>query len=142
MKLFRKALVILMALSICLGSFGVAEVTQAATTKISLTSTTVTPGYSCRWFPADNVPGYSLTNGGTQYMSFVLGEKGDKISIGFMKYSTKTNYVWYTGTLSSKSTGVISKTLSGATAYYQPYLTNRNETVYISVKSSSYVSVS
>lgn len=105
-----------------------------------LTDCIVKPGYIMRWFPKNNVSGHVLTEGGYQYMHFYLGEKGDKIRIGFMKYSTKTDYNVYSGTVDAMDIGKY-YLLTGPTAYYQPFLANRNETVYIHVQSDSFISI-
>ncbi|MBR4026717.1 MAG: hypothetical protein IKJ01_04070 [Lachnospiraceae bacterium] len=140
MKKFRKILALALVICCCMGIGCTSSIVKAATTTVNLTNCTVTPGYSMRWFPKGQTAGHKLTEGGTQSMQFYLGEMGNQISIGFMKYSTKTNYPFYTGTVNAYSKSV-SKTLTGSTAYYQPYLSNRNETVYINVKSSSYVKI-
>ncbi len=72
-------------------------------------------------------------------MKFYTNTKGSKIAYGFMKYSTKTNYQCYSGTLNSYDTSLTSKVLTGDTAFYQPYFTNRNDTVYITINTGSYV---
>lgn len=140
MKKFRFFLAFALAVCLCTGVGFANNIVNAASTTINLSSATVTPGYSMRWFPNDNTSGFSLTNGGKQSMYFSMGEKGNKINIGFMKYSTKVDESFYSGTVSSYTKSA-SKTLTGDTAYYQPYLTNKNETVYITVKQGSYVTI-
>ena len=140
MKKFRGFLVLLLAICMCAGIGFTSDMVSAAQTKITLSTSTVAPGNVVRWFQTDNVSGYSLTNGGIQTMCFTFGELGNHVETGFMQYATKTDYVWVSGIFSfggfSKD-----KVLQGPTAYYQPYLKNKNETVYVTVKSGSYVMI-
>ena len=139
MKKFRKILVLVLIIGICLGTTNVQSIVKASSTTVKLNSVSLEPNNTCSWFPTNQVSGYQLTNGGTQKMKFYLDTKGSKIAYGFMKYSTRTKYSWYSGTLNAYETSETSKTLTGSTAYYQPYFTNNNDTVYITIKSGSYV---
>ena len=129
MKKFRFILVLAMAVVISGGVISTSRVVNAAT-DINFGSRTVTAGYARRWFPT----GYTLTNGHNQTISVTVSTKGNNIGIGFMKYSTKTNYSYYSGVLSGTS---VTKTeaLSGATASYQPYVGNYNATVQLRINS-------
>ncbi len=138
MKKFRGFLVLLLAICVCAGISFTSDVVSAATTTVKLTTPTVRPGYVVRWFPEDNVPGYSLTNGGIQTMWLTFGETGNVVEVGFMQYATKTDYVWVSGELYSN---FVSKdqVLQGPTAFYQPYLKNKNSTVHITVQPGGYI---
>ena len=126
MKKFRFILVLAMAVVISGGVISTSRVVNAAT-DINFGSRTVTAGCARRWFPKGQT-GYTLTNGHNQTISVTVSTKGNNIGIGFMKYSTKTNYSYYSGVLSGTSV-TKTKTLSGATASYQPYVENYNATV-------------
>jgi hypothetical protein len=75
-----------------------------------------------------------LTNGQNQTISVTVSTKGNNIGIGFMKYSSKTNYSYYSGVLNGTSV-TKKKALSGATASYQPYVANYNDTVQLKINS-------
>ena len=132
MKKFRFILVLAMAVVISGGVISTSRVVNAAT-DINFGSRTVTAGHARRWFPKGQT-GYTLTNGHNQTISVTVSTKGNNIGIGFMKYSTKTNYSYYSGVLSGTS---VTKTeaLSGATASYQPYVGNYNATVQLRINS-------
>lgn len=129
MKKFRFILVLAMAVVISGGVISTSRVVNAAT-DINLT---VDAGCARRWFPKGQT-GYTLTNGQNQTISVTVSTRGNNIGIGFMKYSTKTNYSYYSGVLSGTSV-TKKKALSGATASYQPYVENYNDTVQLRINS-------
>ena len=129
MKKFRFILVLAMAVVISGGVISTSRVVNAAT-DINFGSRTVDAGCARRWFPKGQT-GYTLTNGQNQTISVTVSTRGNNIGIGFMKYSTKTNYSWVlSGTSVTKK-----KALSGATASYQPYVENYNDTVQLRINS-------
>lgn len=138
MKKFRVFFVLLLAICLCAGIGFASDIVSAAQRVVGLNATRVTPRYVCRWFPTNNVSGYSLTNGGMQTMSFIFEEEGNDVAVGFMQYATKTDYEWVSGVLYSDYV-IKDKILQGPTAFYQPYLWNKNTSVYINVKSDSYI---
>ena len=113
MKKFRFILVLAMAVVISGGVISTSRVVNAAT-DINFGSRTVDAGCARRWFPKGQT-GYTLTNGQNQTISVTVSTRGNNIGIGFMKYSTKTNYSYYSGVLSGTSV-TKKKALSGATA--------------------------
>ena len=129
MKKFRFILVLAMAVVISGGVISTSRVVNAAT-DINFGSRTVDAGCARRWFPKGQT-GYTLTNGQNQTISVTVSTRGNNIGIGFMKYSTKTNY---SGVLSGTSV-TKKKALSGATASYQPYVENYNDTVQLRINS-------
>ena len=132
MKKFRFILVLAMAVVISGGVISTSRVVNAAT-DINFGSRTVDAGCARRWFPKGQT-GYTLTNGQNQTISVTVSTRGNNIGIGFMKYSTKTNYSYYSGVLSG-TTVTKKKALSGATASYQPYVENYNDTVQLRINS-------
>lgn len=115
MKKFRFILVLAMAVVISGGVVSTSSVVNAAT-DVDFGSNTVTAGCARRWFPKGQT-GYTLTNGQNQTISVTVSTKGNNIGIGFMKYSSKTNYSYYSGVLNGTSV-TKKKALSGATASY------------------------
>lgn len=132
MKKFRFILVLAMAVVISGGVISTSRVVNAAT-DINFGSRTVDAGCARRWFPKGQT-GYTLTNGQNQTISVTVSTRGNNIGIGFMKYSTKTNYSYYSVVLSGTSV-TKKKALSGATASYQPYVENYNDTVQLRINS-------
>ena len=132
MKKFRFILVLAMAVVISGGVVSTSSVVNAAT-DVDFGSNTVTAGCARRWFPKGQT-GYTLTNGQNQTISVTVSTKGNTIGIGFMKYSSKTNYSYYSGVLNGTSV-TKKKALSGATASYQPYVANYNDTVQLKINS-------
>lgn len=132
MKKFRFILVLAMAVVISGGVVSTSSVVNAAT-DVDFGSNTVTAGCARRWFPKGQT-GYTLTNGQNQTISVTVSTKGNNIGIGFMKYSSKTNYSYYSGVLNGTSV-TKNKALSGATASYQPYVANYNDTVQLKINS-------
>ena len=132
MKKFRFILVLAMAVVISGGVVSTSSVVNAAT-DVDFGSNTVTAGCARRWFPKGQT-GYTLTNGQNQTISVTVSTKGNNIGIGFMKYSSKTNYSYYSGALNGTSV-TKKKALSGATASYQPYVANYNDTVQLKINS-------
>mgnify|MGYP000267202763 CR=1 FL=1 len=94
-------LVLAMAVVISGGVISTSRVVNAAT-DINFGSRTVDAGCARRWFPKGQT-GYTLTNGQNQTISVTVSTRGNNIGIGFMKYSTKTNYSYYSGVLSGTS---------------------------------------
>lgn len=133
MRKLRFLLVIVMAVTICSGALMSTSIVEAASQSVSFGACSVTPGYVRRWFPTGDT-GYTLTNGKNQTISVNVSTKGNKMGLGFMKYSSKSDYEYYSGTLNATSK-TVTKVLVGATASYQPYVANRNETVYLKINS-------
>ena len=132
MKKFRFILVLAMAVVISGGVISTSRVVNAAT-DINFGSRTGDAGCARRWFPKGQT-GYTLTNGQNQTISVTVSTRGNNIGMGFMKYSTKTNYSYYSGVLSGTS-GTKKKALSGATESYEPYVENYNDTVQLRINS-------
>lgn len=138
MKKFRGFLVLLLAICLCAGIGFASDIVSAAQTRATLEPRIIAPGHAALWYPYDNDSGILLTNGGRQAIYIKLGELHNRLETGFMQYTTRDRYVWFSGQVNPDIFN-FEDVLYGPTGYYMPYLANFNQNVYIRVLTGSYV---
>jgi len=138
MKNVRKFLCSLLVVA-CLSTAFIAQGVNvnASSTTVNFGASSTVAGHVRTWWPTGDSDGWSLTNGGSQSLRFVLTTSGNVLDAGFQRNVNGTRYIWHSGTIQGTSTGIATQVLTGPSGYYKPYLWNRNTSVTINTTTGS-----